>query len=156
MAVWYVAGRLGRSTGRVRQYVMFIIVTLIVLVASFNIASNLILMSTEKLREIGLLKAMGAGSSEIYRIFLWVGSIIGAAGVFLGLVLGILLCEILHRYPFIELPGDIYYLSRLPVDIYPRDVLTIVGCGLLLAILATLYPAYRASQADPIEAIHYG
>ncbi|MCH7641597.1 FtsX-like permease family protein, partial [Patescibacteria group bacterium] len=86
----------------------------------------------------------------------WVGSIIGTAGVFLGLTLGLLLCEILHRYPFIELPGDIYYLSRLPVDIYPRDIITIVGCGLLLAVLATLYPAYRASQADPIEAIHYG
>jgi lipoprotein-releasing system permease protein len=141
---------------KLEKYVMFIIVTLIVLVASFNIASNLILMSTEKLREVGLLQAMGAGRREILKIFLWVGSIIGASGVFVGTGLGLFICLILHRYPMIELPADIYYLSRLPVAVYLRDVAAIVGSGLLLSILATLYPAYRSSRIDPIEAIHYG
>lgn len=141
---------------KLEKYVMFIIVILIVLVASFNIASNLILMTTEKLREIGLLKAMGAGRREIYRIFLWVGAIIGASGVLSGLLLGLFICFILHRYPFIELPADIYYLSRLPVAVKLSDVIAIVGCGLLLSVLATLFPAARASNVDPIEAIHYG
>jgi len=141
---------------KLEKYVMFIIVTLIVLVASFNIASNLILMSTEKLREVGLLQAMGAGRREILKIFLWVGSIIGASGVFVGTGLGLFICLILHRYPMIELPADIYYLSRLPVAVYLRDVAAIVASGLLLSILATLYPAYRSSRIDPIEAIHYG
>ena len=99
---------------------------------------------------------MGAGQGQILRIFLWVGTIIGSGGVFLGVLIGLGLCLILHRYPFIELPSDIYYLSRLPVEVKPTDVAVIVTSGLLLSILATLYPAYRASQADPVEAIHYG
>jgi lipoprotein-releasing system permease protein len=141
---------------KLEKYVMFIIVTLIVLVASFNIASNLILMGTEKLRDIGLLKAMGAGNREILRVFVWVGSLIGAGGVVLGTAFGLLICAVLHRYPLIELPPDIYYLSRLPVSVEPLDVAAIVSCGLILAVLATLYPAYRAARVDPIEAIHYG
>lgn len=141
---------------KLEKYVMFIIVILIVLVASFNIASNLILLGTEKLRDIGLLRAMGAGQREIMRIFLWVGSIIGAFGVFFGLILGLLICFIIHRYPLIELPADIYYLSRLPVSINPVDIAAITGCGFILSVIATIYPARRASRVNPIEAIHYG
>jgi lipoprotein-releasing system permease protein len=141
---------------RLEKVVMFIIVTLITLVASFNIASNLLLMSTEKLRDIGLLKAMGAGRKQIHRVFLWVGSIIGMSGVLLGTLGGLLLCWIVHRYPIYELPADVYYLSRLPVQVNPVEVLGVVLSGLLLSVLATLFPAARASKVDPIEAIHYG
>ncbi len=141
---------------KLEKYVMFIIVTLITLVASFNIASNLLLLSTEKLRDIGLFKAMGAGSRQIHGIFLWVGSIIGFAGVAMGVAGGLALCFIVHRYPLIELPADVYYLSRLPVHVDPWDVAAIVLSGLALSVLATLYPAARAAKVDPIEAIHYG
>lgn len=141
---------------KLEKYMMFIIVTLIVLVASFNIASNLILMGSEKLRDIGLLRAMGAAPATVLRVFLWVGSLIGAGGVLAGLALGLALCWVVHRFPIVELPADVYYLSRLPVRVDPLDVLAIAACGALLSVLATLYPAYRASRVDPIEAIHYG
>ncbi|MFA5140921.1 MAG: ABC transporter permease [Elusimicrobiota bacterium] len=141
---------------KLEKIMMFIIVTLIILVASFNIASNLILMGTEKLRDIGLLRAMGATGPEILRVFLWVGSLIGALGVCSGTAIGLAVCWFLHRYPIIQLPSDIYYLTRLPVQVSPSDVASVVLCGLALSVLATLYPAWRSSRVDPIEAIHYG
>ncbi len=99
---------------------------------------------------------MGAGRREILRIFILVGSIIGALGVSLGTLFGLAICFIIHRYPLIELPADIYYLSRLPVAVNLVDIAAIVSCGLLFSVLATLYPALRAARVNPIEAIHYG
>jgi lipoprotein-releasing system permease protein len=141
---------------KLEKLMMFIIVTLIILVAAFNIASNLILMCSEKLRDVGLLRAMGATPAEIRRIFLWVGSLIGVIGVGTGLVIGLGICWIIHRYPIIQLPADIYYLTRLPVHVELWDVASIVVCALVLSVAAALYPAFRASRVDPITAIHYG
>ena len=141
---------------KLEKAVMFIILGLIILVASFNIASNLVLMGTEKLRDIGLLKAMGATPGQIRWIFLWIGTLIGSFGVFLGILLGLILCWVIERFPIVELPPDIYYLSRVPVSVELTDVLGVVICGLTLAVLATVYPAYKTSKVDPIEAIHYG
>lgn len=141
---------------KLEKYVMFLILVLIILVASFNIASNLILLGTEKLRDIGILRAMGATPKMIRRIFLWEGLLIGGSGTVLGVSLGLFLSWVIWRYPIVELPGDIYYLSRVPVQVDPMDVAVVTLCGLALSILATVYPAYRASRVDPIEAIHYG
>ena len=129
---------------------------LITLVASLGIASTLILRSVEKTRDIGLLKAMGAGPNLIRRIFLVEGFLIGGSGVLMGLALGMLLCWIIANFKIVELPADIYYLSKVPVDVRPGDVAAVTGMGLLLSLLATLYPAARAAKADPVEAIHYG
>ena len=141
---------------KLEKAVMFIILTLITLVASLNIASTLILRSVEKTKDIGLLKAMGATPRQVRRIFWIEGSIIGGAGVVMGLVLGLLLCFIIWRYPIVELPGDIYYLSRVPVAVEISDVLAVMGMGVLLSLLATVYPAFRAAKVNPVEAIHYG
>lgn len=141
---------------KLEKYVMFLIVTLIVMVAAFNIGSNLILLGTEKLRDIGLLMAMGATPGSIRRIFLWEGLLIGGFGVAFGTLLGLALCWVIWRYPIVELPADIYYLSRVPVQVVWTDLAAIVGAGLLLSLIATLYPAVRASKAKPVEAIHYG
>jgi len=141
---------------KLEKAVMFIILTLIILVASLNIASTLILRSVEKTRDIGLLKALGAGPSRIRRIFLAEGFLIGGAGVGMGLGLGLLLCWVIRRYPIVELPPDIYYLSEVPVSVQIPDVLAVAGLGLALSLLATLYPASRAARVDPVEAIHYG
>ena len=141
---------------KLEKAVMFIILTLITLVASLGIASTLILRSVEKTRDIGLLKAMGAGPGLIRRIFLVEGFVIGGLGVIMGLGLGFLLCWVIATFPIVELPPDIYYLSRVPVDVRPGDVAAVAGMGLLLSLLATVYPASRAAKADPVEAIHYG
>jgi lipoprotein-releasing system permease protein len=141
---------------KLEKAVMFIILTLITLVASLNIASTLILRSVEKTKDIGLLKAMGATPRPVRRIFWIEGSIIGGAGVVMGLVLGLALCYIIWRYPIVELPGDIYYLSRVPVAVELSDVLAVMGMGVLLSLLATVYPAFRAAKVNPVEAIHYG
>ncbi|MEK7381896.1 MAG: ABC transporter permease [Elusimicrobiota bacterium] len=141
---------------KLEKTVMFIILTLITLVASLNIASTQILRSVEKTRDIGLLKAMGATPRMIQRIFLVEGLLIGGTGMTAGMALGFLLCWAIATFPIVELPADIYYLSRVPVDVRAWDVAAVTVMGLILTLLATVFPAVRASKADPVEAIHYG
>jgi lipoprotein-releasing system permease protein len=141
---------------KLEKTVMFIILTLITLVASLNIASTQILRSVEKTRDIGLLKAMGAHAAMIEKIFMIEGLMIGGVGVVAGMILGFALCWIIANVPIVELPADIYYLSRVPVDIRAGDVAAVIAMGVTLTLLATLYPARRAAKADPVEAIHYG
>ena len=141
---------------KLEKSVMFIILTLITLVASLNIASTQILRSVEKTRDIGLLKAMGAHARMIERIFLFEGFLIGGSGVAAGLGLGFLLSWAIATFNIVELPSDIYYLSKVPVDVRPWDVAAVAVMGLTLTVLATIYPARRAAKSDPVEAIHYG
>jgi lipoprotein-releasing system permease protein len=141
---------------KLEKGVMFLILTLIVLVASLNIASTLIMRSIEKTRDIGLLKAMGATPRQIKRIFLAEGFIIGGTGLAMGLGLGLLLCWIIRTFPIVQLPADIYYLSQVPVSIELHDVVAVLVMGLILSLLATVYPAARAAKVNPVEAIHYG
>ncbi|HXT00896.1 MAG TPA: ABC transporter permease, partial [Elusimicrobiota bacterium] len=141
---------------KLEKTVMFIILSLITLVASLSIASTQILRTAEKTRDIGLLKAMGAHAGMIHRIFLVEGILIGSSGVGAGMGLGFLLSWIIATFKIVELPADIYYLSRVPVDVRPRDVAAVTIMGLTLTILATIYPARRAAKSDPVEAIHYG
>ena len=141
---------------RLQKTVMFIILTLIVLVAAFNIASALIMMVMEKTRDIAILKTIGATNRHIRRIFVFKGLVIGCLGTAIGGVLGFILCSILERYPFIKLPGDVYFLTTLPVSLQLVDVLTIGVSTVVICFLATLYPAASASALDPVDGIRYG
>lgn len=141
---------------KLEKMVMFIILILIVFVAALNIASNLILLGVEKLRDIGIMRAMGATPANIRRIFLWEGFLIGTMGIALGLALGFLLCWIIATFNIVELPGDIYYVTRVPVSIHTGDIIAIVLGSYVLCFLATVYPSRRASSVSPVEAIHYG
>jgi len=142
---------------KLERRVMFLILTLIVLVAAFNIASSLIMLVMGKTRDIAILKAMGATDRSIRRIFVFSGMVIGTAGTALGVILGVGLCEALKRYDIHELTGDVYYFTtRLPVKMEFLDIAAIVLAALGICYLATLYPARQAARLNPVEAIRYG
>ncbi|MCX7822025.1 MAG: lipoprotein-releasing ABC transporter permease subunit [Syntrophobacterales bacterium] len=143
------------SALKLEKTAMFIILTLIVLVAAFNIASSLIMLVRDKTKDIAIMKAMGATMSRIRRIFMLVGLLIGICGTILGLLGGFLLCGILKRYHFIELPKDIYYISTLPVKVEFWDVFFVCVAAVLISFGATIYPAYQAARLDPVEALRY-
>ncbi len=140
---------------KLEKTVMFLILTLIVMVACFNIASALIMTVLEKTKDIGILKAIGATNFNVMSIFMMLGGIIGLSGTSLGALLGIAACWCLKTYKFINLPKDIYYIDKLPVKLEIQDIVVIVISSMLINLLATLYPAYRASRLDPVEAIRY-
>ena len=142
---------------KLERRVMFIILTLIVLVAAFNIASSLIMLVMGKTKDIAILKAMGATDRSIRKIFVFNGMVIGVVGTSLGLVLGVILCSLLKRYNIHELTGDIYYFTtQLPVKMEALDVVAIVVAALAICFFATLYPARQAAKLNPVEAIRYG
>lgn len=140
---------------RLEKFAMFVILTLIVLVASFNIISTLIVTVTSKIKDIGILKSIGVPKKSIRRIFTMEGVAIGLLGTFWGLVGGVGLSMILKKYQFIKLPQDIYYIDRLPVILQLSDILMIVGAALLISYLATIYPAAKASNLEPVDALRY-
>ncbi|MBU4419417.1 MAG: lipoprotein-releasing ABC transporter permease subunit [Proteobacteria bacterium] len=144
------------SALKLEKTVMFIILALIVLVAALNIASTLIMMVMEKTKDIAILKTMGATDKSIRKIFVFKGIVIGSIGTILGVCLGFILCTVLKYYQFIELPGDVYYITTLPVKLELLDVVMIASAAMAISFLATLYPARQASKLDPVEAIRYG
>ena len=131
---------------------MGIILLLIVLVAAFNIVGVLVMMVMENRREIGILKSMGASDRSVMSIFMSAGVEIGALGIVTGTVLGVIGSAILDRYQ-ISLPGDVYFLNSLPVQLEWTDVLVVTMIVFLLCAVATLYPSWKASRLDPVDAI---
>jgi lipoprotein-releasing system permease protein len=140
---------------KLEKLTMFIILTLIILVASFNIISTLIVMVVEKTKDIGILKTIGMNSGDIRRIFTYEGLIIGTLGTFLGALSGVILCGLLKRYQFIKLPSDIYYIDRLPVAIDWTDISLIVLAAMFITVVSTIYPAVKAAKLKPVEALRY-
>jgi len=138
---------------KLEKTVMFLILVLIVLVAAFNIISTLFMVVMEKRRDIGVLRSLGARRRTVLAVFLAEGLLIGGLGTGLGLLLGSALIGVLERYPFVRLPGDVYFIERLPVRPEAGDFVAVVLATVVLCLAAALYPAWRASLLDPVEAI---
>jgi lipoprotein-releasing system permease protein len=140
---------------QLEKYAMFIVLSLIVAVAAFNIISTLIMVVIEKRKDIGIMKSMGSTNPSIMKIFMFEGLVVGAIGVVLGSFFGYVLCWVQRTFNVISLPAEIYFISSLPVEMRPLDFLLVAIATMLLTFLATVYPARRAAQLSPVEAIRY-
>lgn len=151
------------SALKLEKIAMFIILVLIVLVAAFNIISTLIMVVMEKHKDIAILKSMGAPSKGILKIFVIEGGIIGVVGTVFGTLLGLgaafnleKITEFVEKlFGFKILSSDVYYIDKLPSQVNPLDIGLIVMTAILISLLATLYPSWRASKLDPAEALRY-
>jgi lipoprotein-releasing system permease protein len=164
MTDWRQRNRTFFGALEVERNVMFLILTLIVLVAALNIISGLIMLVKDKSSDIAILRTMGATRGAIMRIFLITGASIGIVGTLAGFGLGLLLAlnvetirDFISRLTSTNLfPAELYFLSRLPADVNPTEVATILIMAMVLSLLATLYPSWRAAKLDPVEALRYG
>lgn len=143
------------SALKLEKFAMFVILVLIILVASFNIISNLIMNVIEKSREIAILKAIGATNASIMAIFVFQGLFIGIIGTTIGVLGGFGLGYILNTYQIIKLPADVYYLSHLPVKMSLFDFITVSISAITITFLATIYPAWQAAKMEPVEPLRY-
>ena len=147
----------------VERNMMFIILSVIVVVAAFNIISGLIMLVKDKGREIGILRTMGVTQGAIMRVFLITGASIGVVGTLTGAALSVIFCwKIDDIRKFVAwltdtdvFKAEVYYLTQLPTDINLRTTGTIILMALALSVLATLYPSWRASRLDPVDALRY-
>jgi len=148
---------------QVERNVMFLILTLIILVAAFNIISSLIMLVKDKSRDIAILRTMGAARGSILRIFFMAGASVGVIGTIAGFALGVAFCANIEtiRQWLQALTGtplfspEIYFLSRLPARMETDETVTVLLMALGLSFLATIYPAWRAARLDPVEALRY-
>lgn len=143
------------SALKLEKIAMFIILALIIFVASFNIISSLVMTVMEKQKDIAILKSIGAKKRSIMKIFMIEGITIGVVGALIGSFTGYILCEIVKRYKIIHLPEDIYYISTLPVKISVFDIVLIACVTMVICVISTIYPSYRATKIDPVETLRY-
>lgn len=144
------------SAMKLEKLAMFIILTLIVIVAAMNIISTLILMVMDKNQDIAILKAMGATDRQILRIFIYNGLMVGLIGTFLGVIGGITLCNVLKRYKFISIPSEVYYTDSLPILLNIQDVIVIALSAVIICFGATIYPAKQAARVNPSASLRIG
>ena len=148
---------------QVERNVMFLILTLIILVAAFNVVSSLIMMVKDKTRDIAVLRTIGAGRGAVMRIFLMCGASVGVTGTLAGVVLGVVFCwNIRTIQGWVEAATgasvfnpEIYYLTHLPARLNPGEVVQVMAMALGLSLLATLYPSWRAARTDPVDALRH-
>ena len=137
------------------KWAIFLALSLIVLVAAFNIMSILVMSVLIKTPEIGILRTIGCTVGEIYRIFIYQGLVIGGIGTFLGCLIGFALCWAQQRFALISIPGDMYFISSLPVDMNVVDFALVAAISMVICLATAIYPARKAAGLMPVEAIRY-
>jgi lipoprotein-releasing system permease protein len=140
---------------QLEKLALFVVVTIIVLVAAFAIIGHLVLLVADKRKEIGILKAIGATAPSITAVFFTVGMTIGAVGTLAGSLVGLAIIWVQNTYKVIRLAGDVYQIDHLPMKLTPTDFLMIVGATLLLSFFATIIPARRAGALQPVDVLRY-
>ena len=141
---------------KLEKFIMTLILSLIILIATFSISSNLFMITIQKTKEIGIMRAIGVSQKSIKKIFLLCGIFISSIGIFFGMILGFIIMEVIKRYKIVELPSDIYYITKVPVKIVGGDILMIIIIATALTIISSIIPANKASKVDPQQAIRYG
>jgi lipoprotein-releasing system permease protein len=139
---------------KLEKIAMFVVLTFIILVASFSIIAMLIMIVLEKKRAIAVLKSMGMRDGGVMKIFIYQGVAIGAVGAAIGLILGLTICFLLAEFGF-PLNSEVYYISTLPVEIKRLEIFLVVACTILISFLATIYPSRKASRLSPVEGLRY-
>lgn len=139
----------------IQKWAMSIVLSLIIVVAAFNIISTLIMVVMEKTGDIGILKSLGARERSIRLVFMAQGLAAGVIGTALGCLVGYGLCWLQLKFKWISLPAEVYFINALPIRVEPADFVLIVGAALLLCLLAGWYPAWKASRMEPLDVIRY-
>ena len=152
---WFERNKNLFSWMQIEKWAAFITLSLIIMVAAFNIISTLIMVVMEKRKDIGILKSLGANSKSVMRIFVFQGVISGLIGAISGCIIGYLLCWSQLQFKWFALPSDIYFINALPIEIKLLDFIFILFAAIILCFVATIFPAKKAAQLDPIEAIRY-
>jgi len=152
---WYERNSNLFSWMQIEKWAAFIILSLIIMVAAFNIISTMIMVVMEKKKEIGILKSIGAENASIMKIFVLQGVISGLTGTAMGCLIGYLLCWSQLQFAWFSLPSDVYFISSLPIEMKILDFILISVAAILLCFGATLYPSLKASKLDPVQAIRY-
>jgi lipoprotein-releasing system permease protein len=152
---WQTQNRELFSALKLEKLGLGLILLLIVIVAAFNIVSTLVMVVRDKTREIGILRAMGYPEHGIRRVFLLQGTVIGMVGTALGTFLGIGVARLVDSGRLIRLNPSVYFIDHLPVEVQPLDLLVILAASIVVATLATLYPAQQAASLNPVDAIRY-
>ena len=155
VSTWYDLHEDLYSVMKVERWTAFIILSLIIAVASFSIIGSLTMSVIEKKRDIGILKAMGSTNASVLKIFMYEGILIGMYGTIFGSLLGFVVCLVQIKYKFYHLDPLVYSIDALPIDIKYTDFIYVAICAMTLAFLASLYPAFRAARQEPIKAIRW-
>lgn len=138
---------------KLEKIVTFIVLTLIVVVAGFNIVGMLVNIVKKKVKEIGILRSFGFTANQIMKIFIYLGTIMGFIGTGMGVFFSFFACLLLNQYRFVNLPGDVYFIQTLPVEMSLVDFIVVAGAAIMISFFATIYPAIRAARLVTVEAL---